>query len=90
MDILGKSNRFSYAAAWGAIAFLAADMVFGDVVIVDLQGPPYVTGMTSHTIVCIVYDTLALEPKTQFYYQKETAFGHTATNFDMEARHSDH
>ena len=47
MDILGRSNRFSYAAAWGAIAFLAADMVFGSTTIVDLTGPPYVTGMMS-------------------------------------------
>lgn len=43
MDILGKSNRFSYAAAWGSIAFLAADLVFGSTVIVKLEGPTYVT-----------------------------------------------
>ncbi|KAH3809600.1 stimulated by retinoic acid gene 6 protein-like isoform X3 [Dreissena polymorpha] len=43
MDILGKSNRMSYAAAWGAITFLTVDMVFGLTVIVDLQGPRYVT-----------------------------------------------
>ena len=44
MDILGKSHRFSYAAAWGSIAFLATDMVFGSTAIVNLQGPSYVTG----------------------------------------------
>ncbi|KAH3742162.1 hypothetical protein DPMN_048898 [Dreissena polymorpha] len=43
MDILGKSNRMSYAAAWGAIAFLTAEMVFGEFVIVDLKGPRYIT-----------------------------------------------
>ncbi|XP_060605143.1 uncharacterized protein LOC132757773 [Ruditapes philippinarum] len=43
MDILGKSHRFSYAAAWGSIAFLAADLVFGSTVIVKLEGPSYVT-----------------------------------------------
>lgn len=46
MDILGKSNRFSYVAAWGSIAFLAADLVFGSTVIVQLEGPSYVTGNT--------------------------------------------
>ncbi|XP_060603247.1 receptor for retinol uptake stra6-like [Ruditapes philippinarum] len=43
MDILGKSHRFSYAAAWGSIAFLATDMVFGSTAIVNLQGPSYIT-----------------------------------------------
>ncbi|XP_045199274.2 receptor for retinol uptake stra6-like [Mercenaria mercenaria] len=43
MDILGKSHRFSYAAAWGSIAFLAADLVFGSTVIIKLEGPSYVT-----------------------------------------------
>lgn len=44
MDILGKSHRFSYAAAWGSIAFLATDLVFGSTQIVQLEGPSYVTG----------------------------------------------
>ncbi|KAL4220305.1 hypothetical protein ACF0H5_020712 [Mactra antiquata] len=43
MDILGKSNRFSYAAAWGSIAFLATDLVFGSISIIQFTGPPYVT-----------------------------------------------
>ncbi|XP_052784291.1 receptor for retinol uptake stra6-like [Mya arenaria] len=43
MDLLGKSNRTSYAAAWGAISFLVAQMVFGSTNIVNLEGPNYVT-----------------------------------------------
>lgn len=43
MDILGKSHRFTYAAAWGSIAFLATDMLFGSIAIVNLQGPSYIT-----------------------------------------------
>ncbi|XP_052260590.1 stimulated by retinoic acid gene 6 protein-like isoform X2 [Dreissena polymorpha] len=43
MDILGKSNRMSYAAAWGSITFLTMEMIFEKTVIVDLHGPTYVT-----------------------------------------------
>ncbi|XP_053404468.1 receptor for retinol uptake stra6-like isoform X2 [Mercenaria mercenaria] len=43
MNIIGKSHRFLYAAAWGSIAFLATDLILGFVVIVELSGPPYVT-----------------------------------------------
>ncbi|XP_053403198.1 receptor for retinol uptake stra6-like [Mercenaria mercenaria] len=43
MNIIGKSHRFLYAAAWGSIAFLATDLILGFVEIVELSGPPYVT-----------------------------------------------
>ena len=45
MDILGKSHRFSYAAAWGSIAFLAADMVIEQKFALKLEGPPIITGI---------------------------------------------
>ncbi|KAL3847291.1 hypothetical protein ACJMK2_018210 [Sinanodonta woodiana] len=41
MDIFGKSNRFSYAAAWGCIAFLTSDIIFERKYAVDLPGPLY-------------------------------------------------
>ena len=44
MDVLGKSNRFSYAAAWGMLAYLAADIVFSQTYAVDFEGPKFVTG----------------------------------------------
>lgn len=43
MDILGRSNRFSYAAAWGMLAYLAGDIVFDQTYAVDFQGPRFVT-----------------------------------------------
>ncbi|XP_052218102.1 stimulated by retinoic acid gene 6 protein-like [Dreissena polymorpha] len=43
MDILSKSNRMSYVAAWGAMTHLAFEMTFGETQIVSLQGPTYVT-----------------------------------------------
>ena len=44
MDILGKSNRFSYAAAWGMLAYLTADIIFDQQYAVDFQGPKFVSG----------------------------------------------
>lgn len=43
MDILGRSNRFSYVAAWGAVAYLAADVVFEQKFALRLEGKSYVT-----------------------------------------------
>ncbi|KAL3847277.1 hypothetical protein ACJMK2_018197, partial [Sinanodonta woodiana] len=39
MDIMGRSNRFSYAAAWGCIAFLVSDVIFQQKYAVNLPGP---------------------------------------------------
>ena len=44
MDILGKSNRFSYAAAWGMLAYLAADIIFSQRYAVEFHGPKFVSG----------------------------------------------
>ena len=47
MDILGKSNRFSYLAAWGSIAYLAAEMVTEQKFALTLSGK-YGTGKSIH------------------------------------------
>ena len=44
MDILGKSNRFSYAAAWGMLSYLAADIIFNQQYAIEINGPKFVTG----------------------------------------------
>lgn len=43
MDILGKSNRFSYAAAWGMLSYLAADIIFNQQYAIEINGPKFVT-----------------------------------------------
>ena len=47
MDILGKSNSLSYAAAWGMLAYLAADIIFEQQYAVDITGPKFLTGKFS-------------------------------------------
>ena len=47
MDILGKSNSLSYAAAWGMLAYLAADIIFEQQYAVDIKGPKFLTGKFS-------------------------------------------
>ena len=57
MDLLGKSNRVSYAAAWGTISYLAADMVLGETTIVALEGPNYVTSECRNVfhLECVIF-----------------------------------
>ena len=44
MDIMGRSNRFSYAAAFGATASLCVGVIFEQKFAVTLTGPKYITG----------------------------------------------
>ena len=69
MDILGRSNRFSYAAAWGMLAYLAGDIVFDQTYAVDFQGPRFVTGKAYTLMLAIGYMQLfCFRPSIQFFF----------------------
>ncbi|KAL5003951.1 hypothetical protein ScPMuIL_017407 [Solemya velum] len=41
MDIMSRSNRFSYAAAFGAVTSLCAEVIFESLYAIDYAGPTY-------------------------------------------------
>lgn len=41
MDVMGRSNRFSYAAAFGATASLCANVIFYQLYAVEISGPAF-------------------------------------------------
>lgn len=45
MDVMGRSNRFSYAAAFGATASLCANVIFYQLYAVQINGPAYLRGI---------------------------------------------
>lgn len=45
MDVLKRSHRFSYAAAFGTLARLCAGIVFDAQYAFDYNGPTYLKGL---------------------------------------------
>ena len=45
MDVLKRSHRFSYAAAFGTLARLCADIVFNSKYAFTYTGPTYLKGL---------------------------------------------
>ena len=45
MDVLKRSHRFSYAAAFGTLARLCADIVFNSKYAFTYTGPTYIKGL---------------------------------------------